>query len=596
LANWTISAVREDFDEIANEFAISPITARLLVNRNIRSQEEITSYLNGTLADLADPFLLKGLTDAVKILEGKIAANAKIRIIGDYDADGICATAILFKGLTTLGVQVDTVIPDRIKDGYGINIDLINNAAAAGIDTIITCDNGIAAVAEIALARQLGLTVIVTDHHEPPDELPTACAIIDPHQTDCLYPFKAICGATVALRLIEGLFCHLKTPLSPILYDELVLLAAIATVCDVMELCGENRILVKHCLKELGKCQNIGLKALINATGIGDKKLTAYHIGFVIGPAINATGRIDCANRSLSLLLTSDNDEAVQIAASLVAINEERKLMTSQRVTEAMQIVEAMELDKVIVIYLPDCHESLAGIIAGRIREHYHRPIFVLTDSEDGVKGSGRGMDAYHMFDELSRVKNLFIKFGGHKLAAGLTMAKENVETFRHLINENAVLTADDFVEKVKIDIALPFGFATLDLVKEFALLEPFGVGNRKPLFAQKGVTFLAGQEMGTSGRAARYTVADSDGHRHELVYFGDIATFNAYLDEAFSPELRKNLYQKDIATRNNRSGSDTIIEKNNVYQSIILNVTYQPEINHYKERVRVQLIMQHYC
>ena len=607
MANWTLITKKADFAAIADEFGISPVTARLIRNRDVMGPEELRLYLHGGLADMHDPFLLRGMAEALPILAEKIEQAKTLRVIGDYDADGICAAAILLKGFRALGADVDTVIPHRMKDGYGLNDDMIQEAAAAGMDTIVTCDNGIAAVSAVRLAKEQGMSVIITDHHAIQDSLPPADATICPKQPDCPYPNKEICGAGVALKLIEALYHHMEKQLPEDMKKELYCLAAIATVCDVMELRGENRILVKYGLKHLGDCINPGISALLEVNGLSDKELSSYHLGYIIGPCLNATGRLDTAERALGLLMAGDYRTAINIAADLKSLNESRKEMTQKNVEAAIALVEKMfhadapemfhaaadgvdsrtaagrdHLDKVLVLYLPDCHESLAGIVAGRIRERFCRPCFILTPAEDGIKGSGRGMDAYHMFDEMCKVKDLFSKYGGHKLAAGLSMPKENMEKFRRLINENAQLSAEDFEEKIAIDIALPFKYATKQLCEELKLLEPFGKGNIKPLFAQKDVCLVSGRLMGKTGRAARYEVADDEGGRHELIYFGDIAAFDLFLTEHYPKEQVEGLYLPQGAPSSGHNG-------------ITINLTYYPAINSYKGRESVQLVMQDY-
>ena len=490
MEKWFLTMKKADFSGIARKYNISPITARLIRNRDVIGDEAIDFYLNGTIADLYDGMLMQDMDKAVEILAEKIEEEKQIRIIGDYDIDGVNATYILQEGLSGLGAHVDTDIPDRIKDGYGLNIDLIDRALDDGVDTIITCDNGIAAADEIAYGKENGLTVIVTDHHEVPYVemngekeymLPRADAVVDPHRSDCEYPFKGLCGAAVAYKLIEALYNVMQR--DPEDMDYLMENVAIATVGDVMDLTGENRIFVKQGLEMLKRTKNQGLKALIECTGIDTERLNTYHIGFVLGPCINASGRLDTAKRALELLNARTRREAVMLAEDLKALNDSRKEMTEKGVEEAVQMIESTSLkdDKVLVVYLPDCHESIAGIIAGRIKERYYRPAFVLTKAEEGVKGSGRSIESYDMFAQMCRCRALFTKFGGHKLAAGLSLEEGNVERFRQTINELADLTEEDLQMKVSIDMLLPFPYITEQLIKELELLEPFGKGNTKP-------------------------------------------------------------------------------------------------------------------
>lgn len=532
MEKWFLTMKKADFSGIARKYNISPITARLIRNRDVIGDEAIDFYLNGTIADLYDGMLMQDMDKAVEILAEKIEEEKQIRIIGDYDIDGVNATYILQEGLSGLGAHVDTDIPDRIKDGYGLNIDLIDRALDDGVDTIITCDNGIAAADEIAYGKENGLTVIVTDHHEVPYVemngekeymLPRADAVVDPHRPDCEYPFKGLCGAAVAYKLIEALYNVMQR--DPEDMDYLMENVAIATVGDVMDLTGENRIFVKQGLEMLKRTKNQGLKALIECTGIDTGRLNTYHIGFVLGPCINASGRLDTAKRALELLNARTRREAVMLAEDLKALNDSRKEMTEKGVEEAVQMIESTSLkdDKVLVVYLPDCHESIAGIIAGRIKERYYRPAFVLTKAEEGVKGSGRSIESYDMFAQMCRCRALFTKFGGHKLAAGLSLEEENVERFRQTINALADLTEEDLQMKVSIDMLLPFPYITEQLIKELELLEPFGKGNTKPLFAERNLRVISPRIFGKNRNVLKCRLEDASGNQMEAVYFGDV-------------------------------------------------------------------------
>ena len=532
MERWVIAMKKADFYAIGEKYHISPILARLIRNRDIVGDENIDFYLNGTIADLYDGMLMKDMDRAVEILAEKIGEEKQIRIIGDYDIDGVNATYILQEGLSGLGAHVDTDIPDRIKDGYGLNIDLINRALDDGVDTIITCDNGIAAADEIAYGKKNGLTVIVTDHHEVPYVemngekeylLPMADAVVDPHRADCGYPFKGLCGAAVAYKLVEALYNVMQR--DPEDVDYLMENVAIATVGDVMDLTGENRIFVKQGLEMLKRTKNQGLKALIECTGIDVERLSAYHIGFVLGPCINASGRLDTAKRALELLNAKTRREAVMLAEDLKALNDSRKEMTEKGVEEAVQMIESTSLkdDKVLVVYLPDCHESIAGIIAGRIKERYYRPTFVLTKAEEGVKGSGRSIESYDMFAQMCRCRALFTKFGGHKLAAGLSLEEGNVERFRETINDLADLTEEDLQMKVSIDMLLPFPYITEQLIGELQLLEPLGKGNTKPLFAERNLRVISPRIFGKNRNVLKCRLEDASGNQMEAVYFGDV-------------------------------------------------------------------------
>lgn len=532
MEKWFLTMKKADFNSIARKYHISPITARLIRNRDVIGDEAIDFYLNGTIADLYDGMLMQDMDKAVEILAEKIGEEKQIRIIGDYDIDGVNATYILQEGLSGLGAHVDTDIPDRIKDGYGLNIDLVNRALDDGVDTIITCDNGIAAADEIAYGKKNGLTVIVTDHHEVPYVemngekeylLPMADAVVDPHRADCGYPFKGLCGAAVAYKLVEALYNVMQR--DPEDVDYLMENVAIATVGDVMDLTGENRIFVKQGLEMLKRTKNQGLKALIECTGIDVERLSAYHIGFVLGPCINASGRLDTAKRALELLNAKTRREAVMLAEDLKALNDSRKEMTEKGVEEAVQMIESTSLkdDKVLVVYLPDCHESIAGIIAGRIKERYYRPTFVLTKAEEGVKGSGRSIESYDMFAQMCRCRALFTKFGGHKLAAGLSLEEGNVERFRETINDLADLTEEDLQMKVSIDMLLPFPYITEQLIGELQLLEPFGKGNTKPLFAERNLRVISPRIFGKNRNVLKCRLEDASGNQMEAVYFGDV-------------------------------------------------------------------------
>lgn len=541
MEKWFVTMKKADFNGIAARYHISPILARLIRNRDVVEDAQIEKYLNGTLSDLHDGMQMKDMDRAVEILREKIGKHARIRVIGDYDIDGVNASYILQDGLSGLGADVDTDIPDRIRDGFGLNRMLIDKALEDGIDTIITCDNGIAAWDEISYGKEQGLTIVVTDHHEIPYleteegrqyQLPPADAVVDPHRPDCGYPFPGLCGAAVAYKLVEALYRAMEADPSRI--GRLMEHVAIATVGDVMDLCGENRIFVKAGLEMLKHTQNEGLKALIECTGVPVERLSAYHIGFVLGPCINASGRLDTAKRALALLNAKDPEEAARLAEELKELNDSRKELTEQGVEQAVEMIEQSSLkeDRVLVVYLPDCHESIAGIIAGRIRERYYRPVFVLTSAEEGVKGSGRSIENYHMFEEMCRCRELFTKFGGHKLAAGLSLKEEHVEEFRRRINELATLTEEDLTEKVSIDMQLPIAYLSQKLVEELERLEPFGKGNTKPLFAEKNLRVISPRILGKNQNVLKFQVEDARGLRMNAVYFGDVRACMEYMEQ----------------------------------------------------------------
>ena len=529
MERWVLLRKGADFEEIGKKYQISPRLACLIRNRDVIGEEAVDRYLNGTISDLYDGMLMKDMDKAIDILKEKILEDKKIRVIGDYDIDGVNATYILLEGLERLGADVDSDIPDRISDGYGLNRHLVERAYEAGVDTLITCDNGIVAADEIAYGKEMGMTVIVTDHHEVPfDEhdgekryrIPPADAVMDPKQPDCLYPFKGLCGAAVAYKLMEALWESMGKDSADL--DDLIENVAIATIGDVMDLEDENRIFVKEGLQMLRRTKNPGLKALIECTGIDKNSLNSYHIGFVLGPCINASGRLDTAKRALELLRAGTQKEADILAGDLKALNDSRKDMTEEAVKQAEEQVETTTIskDKVLVVYLPDCHESLAGIVAGRIRENYYKPVFVLTDAEEGVKGSGRSIDGYHMYEELNKCKEFLTKFGGHRLAAGLSLPKENVGKFREMLNKNCTLTEEEMKEKVTIDMEMPFGCVTEGLVKELELLEPFGKGNTKPVFAARDVTLLGARILGKNRNVLKLQVQDVNACRIEAMLF----------------------------------------------------------------------------
>lgn len=576
MERWVVSAKRADFQRIASDFQIDQVTARLIRNRGIEGDAAIREYLYGDLSDLADPHLLKDCDKAVEILREKIRGQRRIRIIGDYDIDGVNATYILYRGISRCGGNVDFEIPDRMKDGYGINENLIQIAREEGIDTIITCDNGIAAVGQIRLAKSYGMTVIVTDHHELQEELPPADALVNPKQPDCAYPFKGLCGAVVALKVVLCLYERMGIP--PEEADFFLEEAAIATVGDVMDLMGENRILVKEGLKRLNKTANPGLRALIRECGLEGREISSYHIGFVIGPCINASGRLDTAKRALALLLEEDEVKAAALAAELKELNDERKDMTARGVEQAVEMIEngPLKEDKVLVVYLPACHESLAGIIAGRVRERYSRPAIVLTDSAEGIKGSGRSIEAYNMFQELCACSELFTKFGGHPMAAGMSLERGMAETLRKRLNEQTALTWEDLVPKIVIDVPMPVSYLTEKLIRELSVLEPYGKGNTKPLFAEKNLAVFGARILGQNRNVLKMHVKSQTGTVMEALYFGDIEGMRKYLEEKFGPAETEKLFQ----------GRENAIR---------LAFTYYPGINEFRDRKTLQIVIQNY-
>lgn len=585
MERWVLLRKGADCEAIGKKYQISPRLACLIRNRDVIGEEAVDRYLNGTISDLYDGMLMKDMDKAIDILKEKILEDKKIRVIGDYDIDGVNATYILLEGLERLGADVDSDIPDRISDGYGLNRHLVERAYEAGVDTLITCDNGIVAADEIAYGKEMGMTVIVTDHHEVPfDEhdgekryrIPPADAVMDPKQPDCLYPFKGLCGAAVAYKLMEALWESMGKDSADL--DDLIENVAIATIGDVMDLEDENRIFVKEGLQMLRRTKNPGLKALIECTGIDKNSLNSYHIGFVLGPCINASGRLDTAKRALELLRAGTQKEADILAGDLKALNDSRKDMTEEAVKQAEEQVETTTIskDKVLVVYLPDCHESLAGIVAGRIRENYYKPVFVLTDTEEGVKGSGRSIDGYHMYEELNKCKELLTKFGGHRLAAGLSLPKENVGKFREMLNKNCTLTEEEMKEKVTIDMEMPFGCVTEGLVKELELLEPFGKGNTKPVFAARDVTLLGARILGKNRNVLKLQVQDVNGCRIEAMLFHHADDFLGKLEEQYG-----------------KTEVEALLKGRG--RQIRISMTYYPDINEYMGKKTPQIVVTHY-
>jgi len=586
---WYVTAKKADFRAIGKKFGIDQVTARIIRNREIVGEDAVAEYLESSVRQLHDPHLLKDAEKGAEILAEKIMDGKKIRVIGDYDIDGVNASYILITGLRVCGARADHLIPDRVHDGYGINCGMIEKALEDGVDTIVTCDNGISAAEEIAFAKESGLTVIITDHHEVPFSLqengekiyriPAADAVINPKQADCTYPYPGLCGAAVAWKFIQVLYERMGIPAERSF--EMIAHAAFATVGDVMDLTGENRTIVKLGLQAVHKTDNPGLLALIQQNNLEREQIRSWHFGFVLGPCINASGRLDTAKRSLQLLLEPSLEKASQLAKELVELNDRRKNLTLQGLEEAKRLIEEQGIaeDKVMVVYLPQCHESLAGIIAGRIREMYHKPVFVLTDAEDGgVKGSGRSIEAYSMYEEMTKCSGLMTKFGGHPMAAGLSMEKENVEQFRRDLNAFSSLTQEDFVEKVHIDVPMPLYYIRPQLIREFECLEPYGKGNEKPVFAVRDVHPLRASIVGKNKNVLKLVLEDGAGGCMDAVYFGDIEAFLSFLRE-----------------KSSRQQVDALL-RGAAPQEIYFSVTYDPSIDTYLGREKVQIIIRHYC
>lgn len=585
MEKWVVSAKRADFKEIAGRFKIDQVTARLIRNRDIVGESAIEEYLNGSLLNLHDPYLMKDMDRAVRILMEKIDEQKKIRVMGDYDADGIMATYILLRGLARCGGNVDYELPERIRDGFGLNKNLIDMAYDDGVDTILTCDNGIAALEETAYARNLGMTVVVTDHHEPKTEerngikyplLPKVDALLNPHRPDCPYPYKNLCGAAIAYKLAAALYEAMGIP-----EEEswaLIEYAGFATVTDVVELTGENRILVREGLLQLNNTENLGLRALIQRSKTRDSIMTSYHVGFVLGPCLNAGGRLETAKKSLELLLAQSEAEAAELAEELVMLNERRKAMTTEGYDQAVAQIEekGMSKDRVLVIYLPTCHESLAGIIAGRLKERYYRPTFVLTDGEADVKGSGRSIPAYNMYEEMQKCDDLFLKYGGHPMAAGCSLKWENVDVLRERLNKLSTLTREELTKKIVIDVPMPIDYISEKLINELDYLEPFGTGNEKPLFAEKNLKVLHIRILGETKRAAGLKLKNPAGKVMDGIYFGDTGKLRTYLEEKFGETQADRCFH----------GLENNVE---------LSIVYYPRIHEWSGNRTIQVVVQHY-
>lgn len=575
MEKWFIRNKKVDYKKISNELGINPFLARLLINRGIIEQNSIQMFLDPNLNKLYPTDSMKDLVLAAKILDENIKNNKKIRIVGDFDVDGVMSVYILYKGLKRLGANVDYAIPDRVIDGYGINTDIIKASKDDGIDTIITCDNGISAIDEIKFAKELGLTLIVTDHHDIPQVLPDANAIINPKQKACNYPFKNLCGAGVSFKLIK--YLYRINGLADEIYDFLEYVA-IATICDVVDLIDENRIIVKNGLERLNNTKNIGLKALIKACGIGDKTIGVYHVGFIIGPTINASGRLDSALLALQLLLTEDNQLADELARNLRDLNEERKTMTLEGIEKAVFQIEnsALKDDKVLVVYEPEIHESIAGIIAGRIKERYNKPTIVLTNGKDGPKGSGRSIEEYNMYEELSKCKELLNRYGGHPMAAGISINIENIEKLRNTLNNNISLTLDDLIPKIYIDMELPIEYINYKLIDEINSLEPFGKGNTKPLFGGKNLKVVRGYLLGVNKNVIKLNLLSSKGQKIDGLIFNEAKEFLEVLIDRYGEEQLENMYK-------------------GIENDILVDILYYPNVNEYQGNKSLQVIINNY-
>lgn len=583
---WKIYAKKADFNKIAQQYGITPVLARIIRNRDIVGEQEIETYLHGSVEQLLSPYQMKDIEKAVFLIEKAIKKQVRILVASDYDDDGIFASMILYEAIKRLGGSVTVDMPSRVKEGYGLNERMIDEAFENGVGMIVTCDNGIAATEAIAYAKSLGIIVVVTDHHEVPFKeemgirsyiLPNADAIVNPKQKDCNYPFKGLCGAGVAYKLVQVLYENAKLPLEE-LYRFLEY-AAIATVADVMDLVGENRIIVKEGLKRLRKTNNIGLLAIMEANKLTPSQLNSYHIGFIIGPAFNAAGRLETAQMAVDLLRETDSNRARQMAVELTELNNRRKDMTAKGVEDAVQIIEQSKWknDRILLVYLKDCHESIAGIIAGRLREKYYRPVYVFTDAENGIKGSGRSIEAYHMFEGLIACKDLLDRFGGHAMAAGLSLKKENLELLRKRLNQDCILNDEDFIPKVMIDVPMPLSYISEALIQQLQYLEPFGKGNPKPLFARQHFRILSARVIGKNKNVCKMRVADTDGMTMDALYFGDVDQFLNDMEREY--------------------GTDEIQKvMRGAANQVDMAFTYYPTINEFRGIRSTQIVVQNYC
>ncbi len=586
MEKWILKNPKHDFDKMSAVLGVSPLLCRILVNRGVLDCGAAERFIRADRAELFDARKMRDLEKGVDLIVGKIKAFNKIRIIGDYDVDGVVSTYILFKALSRCGADVDYTIPHRILDGYGISNSIIDKAKEDGINTIITCDNGIAAAEQIKYAKEAGMSVVVTDHHEVPfvesetgervHILPEADAVIDIKRTDCEYPFKLLCGAGVAFKFVQILYDRMKVPARE--WEKFYEFVAIATVCDVVDLVGENRTLVKKGLSVIGATNNAGLKALMQQTGIYGKEIGVYHLGFIIGPCINASGRLDWAEKGLKMLLSEDIAEAERLALELHELNTERKNMTLAGIEETVATIEnsSLKQDKILVVYKPEIHESIAGIIAGKIREKYNVPTFIITNAENGVKGSGRSIEEYNMFEGLLKCRELLTRFGGHPMAAGLSLERDNLELLRKQLNETAALTEDDLIPKVYIDARLPLSQITLKAAEELKLLEPYGKGNSKPLFAEKDIPVIKATVLGSERKILKLKLQPAPGRFLDCIYFGSIFDFDDYITDKFGSDQMDKLYKG---------------QKNNISLDLIFNL----DINEYNGNKNVQLVMQHY-
>lgn len=586
MEKWFIKNRKADFTLIAEQFHISTVLARLIVNRGIMSNQELEEYLNPTVDKLHDPYLLKGMHEAVTILSQKIAQGSLIRIVGDYDVDGIISTYILIKALVRCGANVDYEIPDRIKDGYGINSSIVEAAYKDQVDMLLTCDNGIAATEAVAYAKSLGMTVVITDHHDIPfnmegnvrnEVIPEADVILNPKQQACTYPFKDICGAAVAYKLMDALYK--KNNITDVESKKMLEFVAIATVCDVMDLVNENRIIVKTGLEYIKATNNLGLKALIHANQLEEKQITTYHLGYIIGPCMNASGRLESAKIGLRLLLSETAEEAQALAWELKNLNEERKQLTNVGVMNAIEQIEEGRAgqDRIVVIYLEESHESIAGIIAGRIKELYYKPTIVLTKGQQGAKGSARSIEAYNMYEGLTECSDLLTKFGGHPMAAGMSLEIDNIPKLRDALNKNCRLTDEDFIKKVSFDMVLSFEQITIPLIQEFAALEPHGKGNAKPTFAVKNIRIIKGMKLGKNQNVLKLIVSpEGEEKRYTAMLFSNLIDFEEQMIHTYGEKQLYNMYE----------GLDNII---------ICDFIFYPDINVYQGYQNIQFVIQNY-
>ncbi len=583
---WIVETKKGDFDSLARRLGVSPLVIRCMINRGLEEESDMRQYLQGTVADLPDPLQMKDVDRAVQILLQAKKQGWKAAIASDFDCDGIFSGYLLWRAFERIGLDSRIFTPDRVREGYGLNERIIDEALEEGRSILVTCDNGIAANEQVAYAKERGMTVIVTDHHEVQEELPLADAVVDPKQEGETYPYDGLCGAGVAYKLICALYDICGIP--PAEKEEFLEYVAIATVADVMELRGENRILVREGLRRLSGTANCGLQALMEVQGLQGRQITAGHIGFILGPCFNAAGRIATVKESFDLLMEEDPETALERAEQLKKINEERKQMTEEGADKAYRLVEERreggaeetdgKLPDILILLLPDTHESLVGIIAGRVKERYHHPVIVFTRTEEGlVKGSGRSIDSYHMFRGLMKCRDLMVRFGGHKMAAGMTLRERDLSELERRLNEESGLTEEDFCPVVHIDAPMPVGYVTEQLIRDLSRMEPFGVGNPKPVFAEQHFQILAGYRLGREKNVLKLRVKNDRGNTCDAMLFRGAEDFDRFVVREWGETELKRMYE----------GKENYLD---------VAFTYYPSVNEYQGIKRIQIQIVGYC